>query len=97
MQFKAFGEDESGAANIMDYNDVNGAGTGQTFQQSHNAYMLVYEKAKKKPLKLVCSPDNVNLIKTQPKAVIDRINRMTAGSPATTNLSCDGTAIFRDL
>lgn len=61
MQFKAFGEEDSGVGTMIDYNDMgNGA---QTFQQSHNAYMLVYEKAQKKPLKLVCSPENINLIK----------------------------------
>lgn len=54
MQYKAFGEDENSnmnSGNVIDYtNDIN-----TTVMQSHNAYMLIYEKADKKPLKVVCS------------------------------------------
>ena len=51
--------------------------------------MLVYEKAEKKPLKVVCSEENINFIKSQPASLIDRLKTETA-------LSCDGTAIRRD-
>ena len=33
-------------------------------QKSHNAYMLVYEKTIKKPLKIVVHDEHVNLIKS---------------------------------
>lgn len=39
IAYQAFGEDSS-------YND--------SAQQSHNAYMLIYEKAIKHPMKIVC-------------------------------------------
>ena len=57
--------------------------------------MLVYEKAKKKPLKIVCSEDNINLIKSQPRSVIQKVNKLTQGENSA--LSCDGTAIPRDI
>ena len=57
--------------------------------------MLVYEKAKKKPLKIVCSEDNINLIKSQPRSVIQKVNKLTQGESSA--LSCDGTAIPRDI
>ena len=58
-------------------------------QQSHNAYMLVYEKAKKKPLKIVCSDVHLDYIKAQPRSVISKLKKEAA-------LSCDSTAIPRD-
>jgi len=61
--------------------------------------MLIYEKAEKKPLKLVCSDQNLELIKSQPRSVIERLTEMTNGNsqaPPTTALSCDGTAIPRE-
>lgn len=65
MRFKAFGEDDTANNNmVVDYTDIGGnAGSGGNAQQSHNAYMLVYEKAEKKPLRVVCSDDHINLIK----------------------------------
>lgn len=51
--------------------------------------MLVYEKAEKKPLKVVCSDEHLNLIKTLPLSIIEKLEEEAA-------LSCDGTAIRRD-
>lgn len=90
MQYKAFGEDESQANMQMDYTDIGGVGgAGGSAQQSHNAYMLVYEKAEKKPLKVICSDEHLNLIKKQPLSMIEKLEEEAA-------LSCDGTAIRRD-
>ena len=58
--------------------------------------MLIYEKAEKKPLKLICSPENINLIKAQPRSVIQKFDQMITKNKTTDNLSCDGTAIPRD-
>ena len=41
----------------------------------HNAYMLIYEKAEKKPMKVVCPEKAVRLIKEQPKELIDFIRQ----------------------
>ena len=68
---------------------------GNAFQQSHNAYILIYEKAEKKPLKIICSPENVSLIKAQPRSVISKLDEMLIGSKQAA-LSCDGTAIPRE-
>ena len=59
MEYKAFGEEEkNNDGMIIDYtsnvNDVQ-----DNAQQSHNAYMLVYEKTNKKPLKVVCAEDTL--------------------------------------
>ena len=61
MQYKAFGEEErdNSGGMIIDYtsnvNDVQ----DNNAQSSHNAYMLVYEKAHKKPLKVVCAEETL--------------------------------------
>ena len=60
MEYKAFGEEEkNNDGMIIDYtsnvNDVQ----DNNAQQSHNAYMLVYEKTNKKPLKVVCAEDTL--------------------------------------
>ena len=44
-------------------------------QRMHNAYMLIYEKAEKKPMKIVCPEKAVRLIKEQPKELIDFIRQ----------------------
>jgi len=73
---------------MVDYTDI---GVNQA-QQSHNAYMLVYEKAVKNPLQIVCSEETLSLIKGQSREVIQRASDYANPRP----LSCDGTAIPRD-
>ena len=57
--------------------------------------MLVYEKAEKKPLKVICPEETVKLIKAQPESVIEKVSAVTYKG-AQNALSCDGTAIPRD-
>ena len=63
--------------------------------------MLVYEKAKKEPLGIVCKEEDVKLIKSQPRAVIDKLSqrlqtKQTENKEKGEPLSCDGTAMSRD-
>ena len=63
--------------------------------------MLVYEKAKKEPLSIVCKEEDVKLIKSQPRAVIDKLSqklqtKQTENEEKGEPLSCDGTAMSRD-
>ena len=57
--------------------------------------MLVYEKAEKKPLKIICPEETVKLIKAQPEQMIKKVSAVTDRG-AKQALSCDGTAIPRD-
>lgn len=58
--------------------------------------MLVYEKTQKKPLKVVCPEETINLIQSQSEQMINRVSAITNTS-AKQALSCDGTAISRDV
>ena len=90
MQYKAFGE-ENNNDNYTDYENID----VKSFAQSHNAYMLVYEKAQKRPLKVVCSEEDLKLISAQPPSIIQKLDDLTKQGSKTA-LSCDGTAIPRD-
>ena len=59
MEYKAFGE-EAASSTMHNVNDYEG--TGQGAARSHNAYMLIYEKAVKTPLKVVCRDEDIRLI-----------------------------------
>ena len=39
--------------------------------------MLVYEKAEKKPLKVICPEETVKLIKAQPESMIEKVCAVT--------------------
>ena len=96
MEYKAFGEDSAIANTNVNMNhmvndyDVSTA----TAARSHNAYMLIYEKAIKRPLKVVCKDEDIQLIQQLPESLIPKLRDPHQISAA---LSCEGTAITREL
>ena len=69
VQYKCYGEEASSnyAGNSMSAYDNFG---NNTAQQSHNAYMLIYEKAIKLPLKIVCDTDLIKRIQELPDQIV---------------------------
>lgn len=47
--------------------------TSDGAQRMHNAYMLIYEKAEKKPMRIVCPEKAIRLILDQPLKLINFI------------------------
>jgi hypothetical protein len=76
VPYQCFGEDPSS------YNSDQA-------QQSHNAYMLIYEKAIKQPMKIVCDKDIVNKIQALPEQLVNQLDCQQS------SLGCDSTAITR--
>ena len=95
MEHKAYGEDAAGSTNAntnhmaseYDASNANAA-------RSHNAYMLIYEKAIKRPLKVVCKEEDIELIRQLPESLVPKLRDPHQISSA---LSCEGTAIPREL
>ena len=60
MEYKAFGEDSAPNVNMNMNHMVNEYEVSNTnAARSHNAYMLIYEKAIKRPLKVVCKEEEI--------------------------------------
>lgn len=59
LPFQCFGEDSS---------------HGEQAAQSHNAYMLVYEKAIKQPMKIVCDEDVIKKIQQMPEKLVAQLD-----------------------
>ncbi len=76
--------------NMMNEYEVSNANAAR----SHNAYMLIYEKAIKRPLKIVCKDEEIELIQQLPKSLIPKLRDPQAISTA---LNCEGTAITREV
>ena len=95
MEYKAFGEDSVANANVNMNHMVNEYdASAATAARSHNAYMLIYEKAIKRPLKVVCKDEDVKLIQQLPESLVPKLRDPHNISAA---LSCEGTAITREL
>ena len=97
MEHKAFGEDAAANANAgmtRMANDYEASNANASAARSHNAYMLIYEKAIKRPLKVVCKEEDIELIQQLPESLLPKLRDPHQISTA---LSCEGTAITREL
>ena len=95
MEYKAFGEDSVANANVSMNHMVNEYDVSNaSAARSHNAYMLIYEKAVKRPLKVVCKDEDIQLIQQLPESLVPKLRDPHQISAA---LSCEGTAISREL
>ena len=97
MEYKAFGEDSVVNNNNMNMNMNHMANeyeaSNASATRSHNAYMLIYEKAIKRPLKVVCKEEEIEMIQQLPESLIPKLRDPCQISTA---LSCEGTAITRE-
>jgi len=59
LPFQCFGEDSS---------------HGEQAAQSHNAYMLIYEKAIKQPMKIVCDEEIIKKIQQMPEQLVAQLD-----------------------